>query len=103
MVVADVPSTSKAGKTSRKRKGVEAATEVVISASKKAKVEDEATTSSRLLPSSSKKSPMKTSRGGEASPRMEIPRFSLDEVEETAAEKAAKSPAKAVRLPEAAE
>merc|ERR1719422_2605837 len=77
------PSTSKAGKGKRK------ALEDSVSASsvKKAKVENEATTSSMSRSSSVRgrgaASPSKTSRGGKGSPKMEIPKFSLDAADDS--------------------
>merc|ERR1712013_462367 len=80
------PSTSKAGKG--KRKAME---DSVSASSKKAKVETEATTSTSVSRSSSVRgrgaaSPSKTSRGGKGSPKMEIPKFSLDAAEDSSTE-----------------
>merc|ERR1712142_22282 len=74
---------SKAGKGKRK------ALEDSVSASsvKKAKVENEATTSSMSRSSSVRgrgaASPSKTSGGGKGSPKMEIPKFSLDAADDS--------------------
>merc|ERR1719228_1650746 len=73
-----VPSTSKVGKTN-KRKAEETP---VNSASKKVKI-DEASTSRSGSRISAKSSPSKTSRGGKASPKMDIPKFSLEGIEES--------------------
>eukprot|EP00092_Neocalanus_flemingeri_P025741 GFUD01027906.1.p1 GENE.GFUD01027906.1~~GFUD01027906.1.p1 ORF type:complete len:641 (+),score=192.11 GFUD01027906.1:45-1967(+) len=75
------PSTSKAGK------GVEEA--VALSSAKETKVDNEATTSvswSSSVGGRSTANPSKMSRGGAGSPKMEIPRFSLDEAEKPSAE-----------------
>ena len=88
--VEDVPSTSKVGRSTKKRK---ASDDTPVSASKKTKVDEASTSRSGTRGS---KSPSKTSRG-QASPKMDIPKFSLDHIEETTKEKTEKSPAKSAR------
>ena len=87
--VSEGPSTSRTGRRKRKVADVETEIEanVVGSATKKAKV-DESTTSkgtSRTKSSAKTRSPSKTTRGGKVSPKMDIPKFNLEDVEDSPA------------------
>jgi len=79
-------STSKAG---RKRKVAEIETDAQAtnagSAKKKTKVDESTTSRGGKSMAKSSRSPSKTTRGGKMSPKMDIPKFSLEDVEESSA------------------